>query len=49
MNEKEKKPKCYGCRKRGEDPFYYWHAGHLWHYVCAQRIAEIINTNIKSK
>lgn len=48
---KDKKPKCWGCRKRGEDIIYYWHdpnnkGGHLWHLSCIEKISEKINKNI---
>ena len=50
--EKEKKPKCRACRKRGDDPVYLWYQGYLWHGTCVLKISErmqkVIDSPIKT-
>lgn len=38
----EKKPKCHGCNKRGEENTYYWHQGAWWHLSCLIAIGNYI-------
>ena len=52
IEEKVKKPKCFGCGEIGMEQYYYWHQphhaeGHLWHAKCWVETGSVIRENIK--